>query len=280
MRIAFRDKHGHRIVGILTGVKRGQPAVVILHGLTSQKGRYRPWASALRAKDIGSLRFDLYGHGESDGTLATMTPSELLANAEAAIRELEKLGAAPIGLAGGSLGGMVSLLAAAKNKDIRALVLFAPASKFPWWGGKNDPCSRAGQGDSRCTHAHRFLNRSFVRDARRIKVTARNRSVRQPMLIFHGTRDESIPLAHSRALAKATGARLVILPGIGHALRQQPRSVQHRVFREQADFFFHQFFDDEPLSAAEKKALRESLADFRAGRTISHAELKKKLDLS
>src|SRR3989338_503963 len=279
MRIVFRDKHGHRLVGIATAIRPGWPAVVIVHGLTSQKGRYKPWATALRAKSIGSLRFDLYGHGESDGALAKMTPSELLVNAEAAIRELKKRGAGAIGFAGGSLGGMVSLLAAAKHDDVRALALFAPASRVPW-ANRNDPCVRAGRGDPRCTHAHRSLSRAFLRDAKRMRVTARCRSVRQPMLVFHGTRDESVPFRHSRALAKATGAKLTLLPGTSHVLRKQPKAVQRRVFREQADFFFHELFDDEPLPAAEKKALREARADLRAGRTIPHAELKKQLGLS
>lgn len=236
-RITLRDRHGHRISAIATAVRRGSPAVILVHGLTSQKGRYAPWAAALRRRGIGSLRIDLYGHGESDGTLAEMTPTELRANAEAALRFLEARRVSSIGIAGGSLGGMVSLLAASDHPRIRAIALFAPASVFPWVD-KRDPCSKRW-GDPRCTNAHRFLSAAFVRDAKRTRISARMRRARQPMLVFHGTRDEAIPLAHSRSLASAAGAKLVVLRGASHVLRRQPRAVQRRVIEGAAAWFSH-----------------------------------------
>lgn len=49
----------------------------------------------------------------------------------------------------------------------------------------------------------------------------------RPVLVVHGTDDESVPVADARALAEAAGPRaeLRLLAGAGHRLRADPRAI-------------------------------------------------------
>ena len=62
--------HGVRLVGILErAAAEPGPLVIVLHGFTSSKDRTHTVAAceAMREAGFATLRFDLYGHGESGG---------------------------------------------------------------------------------------------------------------------------------------------------------------------------------------------------------------------
>lgn len=76
----------------------------------------------------GYLRFDYFGHGESDGAFAGGTISRWRADS---LMVIDALGTGPLVLVGSSMGGWMALLAAlARPERVKGLLLIAPAPDF------------------------------------------------------------------------------------------------------------------------------------------------------
>ena len=106
------------------------PMIVWLGGFASEMTGTKASALADRAAATGRgfLRFDYFGHGESEGDFATGTISRWRADALAMIDGLTH---GPLVLVGSSMGGWLASLAAMARPDrIAGLVLIAPAIDF------------------------------------------------------------------------------------------------------------------------------------------------------
>src|SRR3990167_1508754 len=85
-KINIRNNQGQKLVGILN-IPKGKPpfpAVIICHGLSSSKdsGYRKKINQFLEQFKIVALRFDLAGHGESQGKFAEVTVSQGIKNIE------------------------------------------------------------------------------------------------------------------------------------------------------------------------------------------------------
>jgi pimeloyl-ACP methyl ester carboxylesterase len=106
------------------------PTVVWLGGFHSDMTGTKAQVLADQAQATGGgyLRFDYFGHGESDGDFAKGTISRWREDVLAAIDELTE---GPLVLVGSSMGGWLACLAAiARPERVKALVLVAPAPDF------------------------------------------------------------------------------------------------------------------------------------------------------
>lgn len=106
------------------------PAVVWLGGFRSDMAGTKAQALADWALAAGRayVRFDYFGHGESDGDFAQGTITRWR---EDALAVLEALTEGPVVLVGSSMGGWIACLAAmAAPEQVAALVLIAPAPDF------------------------------------------------------------------------------------------------------------------------------------------------------
>lgn len=106
------------------------PTVVWLGGFRSDMTgtKAQALADACASAGRGFLRFDYFGHGESDGDFARGTISRWRADALAVI---DALTSGPLILVGSSMGGWIATLAALARPDrLHALVLIAPAHDF------------------------------------------------------------------------------------------------------------------------------------------------------
>lgn len=136
--VTFRSA-GAQIVGMLhrpTGRGR-HPAVVILHGFTGNSiEAHRLFVEAARhlsGQGFVVLRFDFRGAGNSAGSFADLTISSQIADARAALRWLCRqpgVDAQRVGLIGLSMGGLVATHVLAKDRRVRAAVLWNPLA-FP-----------------------------------------------------------------------------------------------------------------------------------------------------
>ncbi len=128
-KVSFRSE-GLMIAGILhLPDKARAPYVIASHGMLSNKDseKYVALGEKLSQEGIGLLRFDFRGCGESEGTLAESTVTARIADLGAAMeftRSYRGLGKR-IGLLGSSLGGYISLVKAAMNPEVRAVVIWA-----------------------------------------------------------------------------------------------------------------------------------------------------------
>jgi pimeloyl-ACP methyl ester carboxylesterase len=109
---------------------RLKSAGVFLHGFRSDCDGSKAIALAQHAEHRGYswVRFDLSGHGRSDGDFTTFTITDAVRDVLAV---LEALAPRPVVLVGSSLGGWLSVLAAQHApQQVRAMLLIAPAFNF------------------------------------------------------------------------------------------------------------------------------------------------------
>ena len=179
--------------------------VVVLHGARSCKESHHDFARAARAAGLSAVCFDQRGHGATGGELDGRALADV-----ATIASL--LGDVPLVLRGSSMGGYLSIVAAA-GVGARAVIAVCPASSDGLWRGL-----RSGELE-------------FPADIPSLEALLAEHpadtAVEQlevPLLLMHAEGDETVPVAHSRELAKRARdprSQLVIVPGGHH------RSVQH-----------------------------------------------------
>src|SRR5579875_2786721 len=106
------------------GPPRG--GVVILHGAASSKESHHDFCRLLVSGGFGALAFDQRGHGASPGPLGASAIDDIAAMATLLREQIGGPGAA-IALRGSSMGGYLSLVAAARVQA-RAVIAVCPAS--------------------------------------------------------------------------------------------------------------------------------------------------------
>ncbi|MEZ5966231.1 MAG: alpha/beta hydrolase [Planctomycetota bacterium] len=208
----------------------GDPALVFLHGLASSRLSERSaslleWA---QRKHRRLVRLDFRGHGESAGTLATMTLSGLVADAEAALAH-----AGRAVLVGSSLGGMVAAWTATRAADrIAGLVLIAPA-----FGFLHRMRARPRRGD-RIVIANSWIeveiDEDVLVDAEAWPECDMARRIQVPTLIIHGTHDEVVPARESEQVFTDIACprkELWLIEGGDHRLQPHAQPIWERVGR-------------------------------------------------
>jgi pimeloyl-ACP methyl ester carboxylesterase len=229
--LAFPDPGGHQIAGILTTPGGTDRLAVLCHGFLSSKNSAtnRALTGMLIPQGIATLRFDFYGHGDSQGPFEELTAGTAVQQTLAALALAGSRGYRKLGLVGSSFGGLVAILAAAEFDPLSCLALKCPVSDFPamlreefgatgmrrWQATNTIPNITGGQG-------HIPLPFSFYEDCARYDVYAAATTLAVPTLIVHGDADEYVPIAQSLRLQKSLGGKtsLLGLPGADHHFSQ------------------------------------------------------------
>ena len=107
-------------------------AVLLLHGFTGSPWELRPVGEALAARGVHVLCPRLPGHGTTPEAMLFAGLTQWLEAATEALRSLS--GAKRVVLVGLSMGGLLSMVLAARNPLVRGLVLMAPALKLKKFG--------------------------------------------------------------------------------------------------------------------------------------------------
>jgi len=244
--LTIKSRHGHSLAAVLhiPDGKGTFPLVVFAHGYRSSKGSSKIMAIMAAIQDrYACLRFDFSGHGESSGDFESTTPTRGAEDMEDAIahvcqhagKDIKKIDATRLAFFGSSFGGGVALLVAARHPELKALILFAPASDYHFRKaaceearkqGKqaiNVPFNRTGTLPIRCQMVEDGLRHDFYALAKMIGC---------PTLIFHGDKDEVIPLEFSKRLKEALpNGRLDIIPNADHIFNDDERLLDELVTR-------------------------------------------------
>lgn len=126
------ENHGARLDGVIfypAEKKDTHPAILFVHGWTSEKARSLQYAQALANIGYVCFLFDMRGHGKSEGDRNTLTSREFLDDVLAAydyFAQVEGVDANNISAVGSSFGGYLLALLSEK-RTIKNLVLRAPA---------------------------------------------------------------------------------------------------------------------------------------------------------
>ncbi len=213
-KVTFLDSRGNKIAGVLCVPDKRDiknfSVVVLCHGLNSNKNttNYVSLADILLKNNIGSLRFDFYGHGDSDGNFEDITISEATDNILRGIEYLKQMGCRKIGLVGSSFGGIASIIAASQITDLFVLVLKSPVSNYvelessrmsfkelELW--KNDGYfDHVAFNGKKLRLKYSFMENAYINDGYNAAI-----NITAPTLIIHGSADETVPLEQSKKLA-------------------------------------------------------------------------------
>jgi len=207
-RITFEGADGGRRVGeLVRPLGRPRAWAIFAHCFACSRKSHaaRRVADALALAEIGTLRFDFAGVGQSEGDLSASGFSGNVSDLVAAARLLEQeVGQAPGLLVGHSLGGAAVIAAAAQLEAVRAVATIgAPSSpahlglKFAAEGETLPPDAQAclDVGTQRICIDQRFLD-----DLRGHDLAADVAALRRPLLILHAPRDSIVGIDEASAL--------------------------------------------------------------------------------
>jgi pimeloyl-ACP methyl ester carboxylesterase len=170
----------------------GEVRYLYLHGFLSGpesiKGKY--FAEQMESLGISLVRLDLKGEHPEEMTLT----SQLKILEE----EIARISGTVV-LLGSSLGAYLALLAAERHRNVRRLVLIAPAFEFPvrFFRLLSEEQLRQWEQKGELPFFFYSLNREhplkydFVRDLEHYRTVRFGRQL--PVQIFHGVRDEVVP---------------------------------------------------------------------------------------
>jgi len=234
--VDFKNQQNETLSGVLHlpdgSTERG---VVIGHCFTCSRNTriLQQISDGLARAGFMALRFDFSGNGRSEGDFAASSYSKHVAEMKTAIDFAAGKGAAQIGLAGHSMGATIALLTAAELPLVRAV------------------CSLAGRLSS--TNADHFLStvqleelaqtgrvsftsrgrslaltRDFFADAARHDLPELIRTMKFPLLVVHGDRDEIVPVTEARSAYELNPSRidLAIIKGADHMFSADNQRLQ------------------------------------------------------
>ena len=222
-RVTFETDDWAELVGQLALPNDHAPVVILVHGLGSSKdsGMMYGLQHGLAAHGIGSLRIDLFGHGESDGQFRDVTLTRGIKSIESAYVYLKKhYPHITIGLCGHSFGGS-SCYYAAPSLDLQGMALIGANIYYE----KNRKKRHGAKGIKEWkekgsirfeTYAgqHRELDYAFFEDL--ANYNPEETHIKAPLAFFHGDKDKIVPFADSKELAEKFHAHLQKYKGVGH----------------------------------------------------------------
>ena len=233
--LRFRTLDGLHLTGTFVTPERAPDhAVVFIHGggvTRDEGGFFTRLADGLADAGLASLRFDLRGHGESDGRQEDRTLTMHLNDIAAAIQYVkETTSASRISLLGTSFGGgLVAYYAAKRPEDIHRLVLLNPQLNYkdryvdqkPHWQDDrlSDEAAARLERDGYLEHSPTVRHgRAFLSEVFWIRPNEVLGHIAAPTLIVHGTKDTFVSIESSRTAATQLTCehRLVEIDGAQH----------------------------------------------------------------
>jgi len=235
--VDFRPHDGLRLRGsFVRAAGTPQAVTVLVHGggvTRDEAGFFTRIAERLADAGIASLRFDLRGHGESEGRQEELTLAGVLADIDAAIQASRELVAdVPVNLLAASFSGGISAYYTIAHPDtVRRLVLINPLLNYrkrfvddkPYWtnGQIDEEAAARLAADGYLEHNPTFkLSRPLLNEVFYLRPHEALDQIQLPVLIVHGTGDTFIPIESSRGLVDLLGdrARLLEIEGAQHGI--------------------------------------------------------------
>ncbi len=204
--VSFFSRDGIKLVGMFFPGTNGA-TVILLHGFSRSKEQMLPQASFLNAAGFSILMFDFRASGESGGHFITFGQKEQY-DLEGAVRYLRSrpdIDKRRIGVFGFSMGGAVALLKSGELPEVKAVVVNSTFSrmldvikinfrdyvpKFPFF-----PFGYIALLYIRLRTGVYFPHIKPLNYIARLDP--------RPVLIIHGSHDETIPQEHASELLKS-----------------------------------------------------------------------------
>lgn len=240
---------GKILRGIYHRPKEGDvfPTLIMFHGFTGHKlephRMFVKFSRMLSEKGIAVVRFDFSGLGESDGDFEEMTFSGEVKEAEAIFDytcSLRTTDPKKIGLLGLSMGGAVASIVAGRNPhDIKTLVLWSAADiEVMKTIYRTKKANGSGFQDERGCYdiSGLWLNPDFYDDLNHWDTYREVEKFQGKILIVHGSKDETVPVAIGHGYQKVLGERaeLVVIEDADHTYNRH--DWEKTLFQETSRF--------------------------------------------
>ena len=232
-----RTIDGLRLRGTLvTSDAPGPAAAVFVHGggvTRDEGGFFTRIAAGLADAGVSSLRFDLRGHGESEGRQEDLTLASILNDIGAAIGYVSQAtGAEQVHLIAASFaGGITAYFAVEHPERVQSLVLVNPLLNYkkrfvddkPYWhdGRIDEEAGRELAKQGFLFHNPSFkLGRPLLNEVFYLKPHEVIGELSVPTLFIHGTRDTFIPVESTRAAVQSIkgDVELLEIEGAQHGI--------------------------------------------------------------
>lgn len=224
------------------------PMVAMYHGFTGNKVEshfiFVKMSRKLEEAGIGSIRFDFYGSGESDGYFKEMTFSGELEDARHIIEFVKNepyTDTSNIGVLGLSMGGAIAGIIANEYKYlVKSLVLWAPAfnMKDIIYQQANGEAGKILEKQGYVDIGAHAISREFVNDIINIDIYDKSKGYKNDVLIVHGTNDEAVPYNVSDKILETVyvhNAKRIPIDGSDHTFTRL--DWENKAITESANFF-------------------------------------------
>ncbi len=192
-------------------------------------------AEALAGQGFTAVRFDPTGTWESDGTIADYTTTQYLADVKSVLEYMLREGGYKYVLLGGhSRGGMVSVLYAARDSRISAVLGIMPSSPKTFPAERKELWKKEGVAVSDRDIPGKHEKREYrvpyshAEDRDKYDVIEEVKKVHVPILLFTGDQDVNVLPEHVKLIFDNANEpkKFVVLKGIGHDYRHNPEEVK------------------------------------------------------
>ena len=205
--------------------KEKMPLVILVHGLTGHMEERHIIQMAKTATEAGyvCLRVEMYGHGKTDGKFCNHNVAQWVLDLAYVIDYARSLPfVSDIYLSGHSQGGLtVMLTAALKGDQIKGIMPLSPAIIIV------DMCRKGFFFDKQFDPEHlpeeihawpdKYVTANYARIGRTLPIEEAIAGYHGPVLLVHGTDDESVPVEYSiEADKKYDHSKLVLIQDDTH----------------------------------------------------------------